>query len=221
MDTFERIANIILPYFEVILSWPVIILVLGIIFLIWFREPISELIGRIEGIIKKNGFGFIFSPSEQHHKVKMLKEDVEKMEKEYKSRIEAQINKDNIQELIDDSERMKEQYMKLLDNYRFERIYNMIYGSQINILEHLSTMGEKGERYFTVTLFFNDYIRQLPPSIKKIVSMEAYFQSLEDMRLIRYTSVGDERRVVITPFGIKFLEYIKWWYQRQYKSKPY
>ncbi len=69
-----EIANIILEYLKIIISWPVVSLVLGIIFLNYFKDPLSDLFRRIT---KGEAYGVRLeatTPAEQIKEANDLKE---------------------------------------------------------------------------------------------------------------------------------------------------
>src|SRR4051812_25968390 len=55
------VAKIVLEYVRVLLSWPVVVLLLGVIFFSKFKDSIAALIGRIAGI-KFPGGGELLLP---------------------------------------------------------------------------------------------------------------------------------------------------------------
>jgi len=126
-----------------------------------------------------------------------------------KSEIEAYI-KDNPQSVIIE-------YMELLDRYFFERTFNIIYGTQIDLLEYLSEKGEEGEKYINLVTFHKEHIRRFGKSTQ----MADYLGYLKKSGFIKYEVEENELNVKITPYGINFLSYIKTYYPLMYnKYKP-
>jgi len=63
-----EIAKLVLEYIRVLLSWPVVVLALGLFFLVKFKEPITALIGRIAAI-KLPGGGELLLPQTIHNEL--------------------------------------------------------------------------------------------------------------------------------------------------------
>jgi len=195
-------AEIILRYLEVFLKWPVIVFIIIIIFIKVFKNEISDFFRRI---FKGEAMGIRFEamPSEQQ------KEAKEVLPAKTKSEIEAYI-KDNPQLVIIE-------YMELFNRYFFERTFNIIYGTQIDLLEYLSEKGEGGEKYINLVSFHKEHIRRFG---KSSTQMADYLGYLKKSRFIKYEGEENELNVKITPYGIDFLSYIKTYYPFMYKYKP-
>lgn len=176
-------------------SWPVVVLILGVCFIIKFREAINNLIQRITkvyGVAIKAGI-----PPEQQ---------TEKIEKSLPSEeeIKKSVKKKDLEKVL------LKGFIKLSNEIKYERTFNMIYGSQIELLEYLSKKGTLGEKYINLRSFYNYSIKRwrsrfptgTPP---KIIS---YFGFLEKMGYIKYLGKGDKRIVKITPHGNDFISYM-------------
>jgi len=85
--------------------------------------------------------------------------------------------------------------------YHFERSYNHIYGSQIQLLHHLAKLGDTGA---SIRELYGFYARAVPPI--RAYPFENYIEWLVSQELLEKTSVGNYR---ITESGVFFLEYIK------------
>jgi len=199
-----KIAEIILQYLQVFLGWPVIILILGIIFFKWFKEPISDFFRRL---VKGEAYGVrveASSPLEQQKEAKQIPQ------------LQSQ---DEIERYIQEHPKeIIEEYIKLLKGYWFERVFNLIFGTQIRLLEYLSKKGTSGEKYINLVGFYDEYVKRSGVAIAQIGD---YFRFLEAMKLIEYVSEGSELSVKITPFGVDFLSYIKTQYALVYKHKAF
>lgn len=199
-----KIAEIILQYLQVFLGWPVIILILGIIFFKWFKEPISDFFRRL---VKGEAYGVrveASSPLEQQKEAKQIPQ------------LQSQ---DEIERYIQEHPKeIIEEYIKLLRGYWFERVFNLIFGTQIRLLEYLSKKGSSGEKYINLVGFYDEYVKR---SGVAIAQTGDYFRFLEDMKLIEYVGEGSELTVRINPFGVDFLSYIKTQYALVYKHKAF
>lgn len=199
-----EISNQILSYLEIIFSWPLITLIIVIIFIIIFREPLSDFFRRL---IKGEAYGVKFqasSPSEQREEAK----DIPKVQPE--SELESYI-RDNPQETI-------KTIIRLSRGYRFERIFNIIYGTQINLLLHLSSKDELGDKYINVMSYYNEYIGR---SRLYSVKPEDYFGFLLSMQMIEFFGESTNFSMRITPEGIDFISYIGSEYPTTFKNKPF
>jgi len=107
--------------------------------------------------------------------------------------------------------------MKLLKTYTFEQSFNIIYGTQIKLLEHLSKKGALGDKYSNLENFYLDFFMRTEG--KTTTTREDHLGFLEGKRYIKYVGKGDERIVKITPHGNNFLSYIKEQYKFLYKYK--
>ena len=194
MQTLE----IILRVLEVILGWPVIIL---IIFLI-FKDAISNFLRRL---VKAEAMG-----------ASVVASTPPKQQKEVKKVLPAKSESEIEQYIKDRPSFVIEQYKILMNGFIFERAFNNIYGTQIKLLEHLSNKGETGENYINLMSFYNEYLKRLGvPSYQ----MTDYLNYLKESRFIKYEGKDDELNVKITSYGIDFLSYIKKYYSLMYKSK--
>jgi len=199
-----KIAEIILRYLEVFLAWPVIISIVVVIFLKWFKAPISDFIKRL---VKVEGYGGRMeasSPSEQQ------KESKKALPVKSKNEIETYIR--------DNPNLAVAEYLRLFNHLVFEHTFNIIFGTQIDLLESLSNKGEKGERYINLVGFYNEYVRR---GGNISYQMNDYLGFLIRNGFIEFEGKGSELNVKITPLGLDFLSYIKANYSLMYKYKPF
>jgi len=197
-------AEIILQYLQVILGWPVVALILGVIFLKWFKEPISDFFRRV---VRGEAYGVRIeasSPSEQRKDIK------ETPQLQTQDQIEKYI-KDNPKEVI-------KEYVRLLNGYWFERTFNIIYGTQMDLLEYLSIKGTKGENYINLVGFYNEFVKR---SGLSSTQMADYLGFLKDMRFIEFVEEDKAWNVKITAYGVDFLSYIKGQYPSTYRYRPF
>jgi len=100
--------------------------------------------------------------------------------------------------------------------YWFERTFNIIYGTQIDLLEYLSAKGTDGDRYVNLLVFYNEFVKR---SGLASTQMADYLGYLHSMRFVEYRGEGSDLIVKITPYGVNFLSYIKGQYPSTYKYK--
>ncbi len=195
-----EIADLIKRYLEVFLSWPVIILIIFVI----FKNEISDFLKRL---VKGEALGMRLEatrPSEQQ------KEAKEALPAKTKSEIEAYIR--------DNPELVSTEYIRLWNGYIFERTFNFIFGTQIDLLEHLLDKGDEGEKYINLAGFYNEHNKRLG---KQSIQMADYLGYLKASSFIKYEREGSEFNVTITPYGADFLSYIKTYYSLVYKIKAF
>lgn len=183
-------------------TWPVICAIVTISFMVLFREPLSDFFRRIV----KGGFYGVsleaINPSEQPKEIKekralQSREDVEKYIREKpKEAIEA--------------------YFSVYTNYLFERGYNLIYGTQIELLEHLA-LRQDGATIAEVYPFYQKFLNWIRLAGLVPTKMDDYVGFLRAMGFVELVGVGSNLRAKITPVGINFLHYIR----TQYPSYKY
>ena len=192
--------EIILQYLQIVFNWPLV----AIISIFLFRKQISDFVSRL--IRGKIGiFSAEATPPKQE---KIIVENNEK--------------NPLIQMMKDDPENAYHEILKLYEDYFYERSFNIIYGTQINLLDHLNKKPDKSEKYNFIFVKF--YFKHLgkKPKIKKPYNQ--YLDFLEINKFIEILNVDkgySERILKITPSGIKFLFYIKNHYPERYKNKPF
>ncbi len=199
-----QIVHIILDFAKIVISWPMAVFLLGLLFIKTFRAPISEFFRRI---VRGEAYGVRFeaaTPSEQS------KEVLDSKSFPSLDEVEEYIQK-NPKEVI-------REYVRLLNGYWFERIYNVIYGTQISLLEYLQEKEATGEKYVNLVRFYNEFLLQ---SKLETTQFADYLAFLVDTGFIEYKGQGADLTAHITPYGINFLSYIKGQYSTIYKYRPF
>lgn len=199
-----EIAELVRSYLDTILSWPLAL----IIILLVFRRPLSDLISRLTNIRSNVGPLSVEAAITDEQK-KEIDEP-----QEYPVRTETEIEeyvRTHPKESI-------EEYQRVFRGYWFERAYNLIFGTQIELLEYLQNKGDRGEKYINLVSFFNKHIAGTinPPQYSD------YLGYLLTSKFIEYENIeGGEFIVKITALGVDFLSYIKNQYKLTYKYKRY
>ncbi len=98
----------------------------------------------------------------------------------------------------------------------FERTYNLIFGSQIRLLEGLERLGSSGENYENMAATYQN--EQATYAISHSYPLRNYLGFLENAGLVKIISNANRRKVSITPMGVDFLEYIR---TMRYPVKPW
>ncbi len=189
------------------LDWPLVVLILGILFMIGFYKPITSLIGRVQEINKS---GIRTSPSQIQQGSEQARQAADEIMKTFDNillkEIEDSINKDLETKGLGKSEEAIKVLVRLLASNRvllaFESLYSIIWGSQISILQTLNTKPD-GE---TIDAFrpIYDFASSLYPDAFNNYSFDRYIDFLKKTNLI--TPLGD--RYYITVFGREFLSYL-------------
>lgn len=190
-----EIANMILNYVQV-LVWPILI---GVALFYFFRSDIRGLLQRLLSA-KVPGGEFQFQPQgEPEIEASLPLDIVRERGSDIKERYDQQIhNKD------EQIESLFQELAKKDLQVQYEATYNQIFGSQLSLLEYLSTKGSAGATYLDLYTFFYAPTVGVYPS-PKIYTFERYLGFLVTSGLIEEHTTGRYR---ITPLGIGFLEYI-------------
>ncbi len=199
-----EIAKLVLDYLKAFLCWPVAALILGILFLHNFKDAISDFFRRI---VRGEAYGVrveATSPSEQRKEAKEIEPILTETE------LERYISENPKQVLTD--------YKRVYNSYWFERGYNLIFGTQLDLLEYLIGKGSEGENYVNLTSFHNEFLKR---SKTQTYQFADYLGFLRDMNFVEYVGEGADLSLRISPYGVDFLSYIKGQYPSAYKFKPF
>jgi hypothetical protein len=189
----------LLEYIKLLVSWQVVALILGLMALHSFKGSISALLGRF---IRGSGYGITLeaqpvqqntSNSEDQPKNLTEKSDPEKW-------------------VADNPKLVIEEYQKLYNSHQWERAYNLIYGTQLDLLEYLASKGDVGESYLNLRPFHLECQRLLG---NENTAFAAYLMYLDSFRFITF---NEQTQVVkIEPFGIAFLDHLKATYPKVWR----
>lgn len=191
------------------LKWIVFVTIIIIVAIVYRKKWIKWL-GKSTGI-KIDAFGLKFeSEQQQNFPIKEEKSLLEKtltiFTTETMDLFKSFVLKETKYDLLLTD---KEKYETLLKYsvslyiiYKFERIYDLIYGTQIIILQDLNSKGPQTQEIFK---FYFDQTREKHPDIFDKAEAEKYAQFLYDFDLITNTK---EQRISITFFGRDFLKYL-------------
>ncbi|MGH9853870.1 MAG: hypothetical protein ACREBD_28845 [Blastocatellia bacterium] len=226
-----EIARLVLQYLQMVLSWPVITGALALYFLYSYRSPFSEFLRRIT---KGQGFGISLeaTPVEQRKEIK--EGDVLQLDTPLAQAVKDETRSDlkgdptipsQAQVLIDyikqDPDTAVRELGQIYNALRFERAYNLIYGSQLELLEHLLSKRVDGENYVNLHSFYERFLDQLETTSRDSKYQYAdYIGFLQDAGFVERADKSNEVRFRITPFGIDFLSYIRIQYP-SYKYKAF
>ncbi|MDD3735060.1 MAG: hypothetical protein PHO31_01115 [Candidatus Pacebacteria bacterium] len=188
--------ELILEFIKIII-WPGLIS----IFIFKFKNEIKGLINRIVSAEFPGGIK-VNLPLEQKTPDKNIPEEI-------KDSIE--IKKEFSDKELNDLQRQINVLLSQINTLRtaliFERIYQTIFGSQINLLEELRLKGTNGVFYEDIAAYYQQ-IRIKWPDLNSY-PLENYLNYLINSGLVEVFFDNEKKKCRITPLGIDFLEYIK------------
>ena len=166
-------AEITLKYFQTLISWPGVILLLGLFIIALIILNINKIFNILSNIqsqklnFSKDGISLEFTSKQQTDNIKeesnllknLKKEDVEKLNSNTSASENSVKKIETIDELEDYiSKHPKEiikEYIILLQNYDFEKIYNIIFGTQIRLVEFINEQANKKCTLDDIFLYYN------------------------------------------------------------------
>jgi len=199
-----EIAKIVLSYMQVLLNWPFLGACLIFIFIFTFKERIEDFLARlVKG--KVGAVSFEILPAKQ-----------EKSIKEYN--IEGPKEK-AIEFIVNEPEKALNEYLRIHNLYKFEKAFTNIFGTQINLLEYLTSKADEGEKLVNLYIFYDNFTKK---AISYTQTFNQYLFFLENWEFIQIITCEDNEKIVkITPHGLDLLSYIKSQYPKIYKYKPF
>lgn len=196
------IARLALEYLRVLLSWPIIFGALGLYFLNTFHDPIADVLRRF---VRATGYGVSVeaSPSVQLQEIRQTN-----VAKPAEDQLHRYI-RDNPGQVVND-------FLRTFNAYWFERSFNLIFGTQIALLEFLLEKRTDGEAYINLEHFYQEFTKRVS---SPVVQFADYVGFLLSANFVRYE--GSPIRVYITDYGVDFLSYIRTQYAPTYRLKPF
>lgn len=194
-----------------LLKWPVVVIIIAL----FFKKPLSGLLNRIKSI-KGGKYALDTEPQQNQIKAGTASEAKEtKIEKIEKSlNVISEDTRKIFQEAINketeiDKIKNPEEKSKALYNYaealyihlQFGRIYNLIFGSQISLLNHLNS--SHIETIDSIKFFYDNAVTKYPHL--KNYPYENYLSFLQEQGLI---NISDKNKITITSIGRDFLKYL-------------
>ena len=150
-----------------VLVWPAAIVIVSYIFMRRFRPSIEALLGRIREI---GPSGLKAAPNQKQGSPDVKKMPVNELMREFDNPIlrerEAAIQKDlEKRDISSDSDKVRvlTRYLAATQlSLMFEAIYQLIWGSQIYILEHLNTIRPGDSTNKVKEIFYDDAVKRYP-----------------------------------------------------------
>ncbi len=182
-----RWADILVRSLEYILSWPVAILIVGLCFFYKFKLAIEGFLNRMTEATFPGGCIKAINPQEQQQ-------------------VETLINPKNEQEWIlwvkQNPEQMHKYCVEISNQLKYERIMNIIYGTQIRLLENLEKKSKYGESIQNLQSYYVEFQRL---GNNHITRFDEYLGFLQASNLIEIK----ENMAILTTVGQNFLIYIR------------
>lgn len=180
------VFKILLDFLKVILSWPTAMLILGILFLLKYSDVIRQFVSNL-GIKTElpGGLKLDIYSRQQDQVKKVFDLEGTKLQGE------------------DDIETIKKQLEETRKYWLFDNTFNLIYGSQIRLLEHLSRKASSGDSFQSLYSFFYDSSCKVYPVLRSYPFVN-YINFLESRQLVK----KEDDIYTITKLGIEFLNYI-------------
>lgn len=198
----NNLSEQILKYLMIIISWPVVVFLMALI----FKDEMANFINRIVGAKFPGGeiqtAPQLETPKSQDDNITMAspqnKELVEQIREEYEERFKNY--ETNIKATVDS---LFDEISKKDLELEFERIYNLIFGSQVRLLEILLPNSGDGLPRNFMDSFFNN-VKSLWSNLATW-NTDSYLGYLIGVNLIEMTTMGNYK---ITSKGEGFLSYI-------------
>jgi hypothetical protein len=225
----------IIRYHDVLFRWPVTVLVLGVVTLVAFRVPLSDLIERIKEIKTRQlalrlADGQSQTPPVGQPEIAELAPVVEGGPQASAEHVTSstpqvaphepggrEIPRSVINYIQQHAESVAVEFARVFNGYRYEKAFNLIFGTQLDLLWHLMGKGESGEAYTNLFVYYDETLRR-EPRLK--IQMADYIDFLLRASFVQYIGDGAQRRVRITPIGSDFLSYIRTVYPTSWYMKP-
>ena len=210
--TANQIAELILRYLDVLLRWPLAVFALGLTGMLLFKKPISDFLSRITSA---GGYGIQLSAASPQSQAAAKKPGAPELANVVEN--QPLVPQQVIQYVQQHPEQVVEEYLRIFNAYRYERALNQIYGTQIDMLQDLSTMGTEGDAYTNLAVFYEEFRRRAGDSKYQ---MPDYVRFLHTLGFIEYFGDEPNFRVRITPAGLGFLSYVRGEYPLTYDKRP-
>jgi len=190
------------------LAWPGVALVLGVFFFIVFKTPLTRLIDRTS---KVGPTGLTATPTVQESgrsieppQGEQLKEFDNAVLVKYEAKVRADLDTRRFPAPVDREKYLIRSYTAVVLCLAFEKVYLVIYGSQIAALQFLNTTGTVGAEEAQV--FTNYFLpaKALYPQSYTSYSFEQWLQYLTGHDLVSRNGT----RLTITAEAKEFLKYL-------------
>lgn len=226
--TNQEIAELVLRYLDLIFRWPVAIVMLGLTAMLLFKKPISDFLSRMT---RAEGYGFKVNAASQEQRGEAVKkpdtpelanvvDQVRTPAPAGEHQAPPLVPQQAIQYVQQHPAQVIEEFLRVFNGYRFERALNLLYGTQIDLLQFLASKGAQGEEYTNLTPFYEEFRRRIGQTKYQ---MPDYVRFLHHLGFTEYVgqAANPQFKLRITPSGLGFLSYIRGEYPQTYALKPF
>jgi hypothetical protein len=189
--------ELFVKFLGTILSWPVIVLILGLSFLVYYKQALTELLQRLQCGTLPGGARIELAPYQNNQ----VNSETIKNGPVFVGEEAPKTREGWIAWIKKNPERAYEMGTNLELMIAHEKVMNMIYGTQLRLLDCLAG-NSNGIDYNLTRGFYFQHLHVAPGS--KYPESD-YYGFLLRTELIAM----DNNKVFITPRGISFLDYIK------------
>lgn len=188
--------NTFLEYLSIVISWPLVLLIILLVFFYKFEGQIARVI--------RYGFGFkrgdwgVFFPGEQsvlgYTEMPKIKDEL---------KVEIRKSDQKVKTILKESDEEKRNLLLFLG---FERFIRGMYRSQYNLLRWLNFMGSLTTNYCHDVFYYQQYLKEFRG--RKDYRFQSYLSWLINQALFIKKELKDDIEYLkITPLGITFLAY--------------
>ncbi len=199
-------AAITIKYVLGIAVVPGAFLIFGLVFLFMFRKPIKGVIENIN-TIEKGGVKLKSGEASQEKEKSTEVEEVSFKDspalESYKNAVADMLTKDNLDPKSNTAKMLIRELAITKLALDFEKIYHVIYGSQINILRLLNENNRSGSVKKSLEDYFSG-VKKSHPEWYENWDIDKYLDFLIDALLI----VEEKNKYFITNKGVEFLVWI-------------
>ncbi len=179
---------LVLEYLKVLLSWPPIVLLLALLFAKRLQTPVVDLLARVR---KWKSFGVEAELADQQVVA---------------AKMPAAEAEDLLTHNSSDPVRARAEILRIWQLFNFERWFNVIYGSQIRLLEHLRLLGAVGAPVAELDPFYDEH---LSLAKEHAAAKDNFLGFLKHTGVIEFFADGDTTKVRISNLGNMFLTHIR------------
>lgn len=213
---------LLLEYLKVLLSWPPIALIIAIIFIARFRSAINNFLDRV---IEGNFFGQVLKAAPPHQPLEpggaMEDRLIKAAEAQPHTSVQPTVgvlvplppelaNDPLAQAAIDwvrnNPAQTVIEYKQLLFKYSSERLFNVIYGTQIALLEFLAAHPVEPITLAQLAQFHREHQSK---AARTDYQLQDYVNFLASYTAIAVAGPPHQQTYSITQYGVEFLSYIK------------
>jgi hypothetical protein len=224
-----------LEYFKVVLSWPPITL-LGLTIFFWrFEKPVHDLIDRVvEGSILGNTFKASSSLELQQKEAKGIEDPLavkaagvqgnslaQPLDMTFAAHPELQndpLAENAINYVQSHPIETVIEYKRLFFGFSCEKLFNCIFGTQVNALVFLEASGDKPQPLSSLVQFHTEHQNKIRSTEYQITE---YINFLVIQGMVELVSDTASPQYKITPNGIKFLSYVRAAYPTSWNLRAY